>query len=300
MAPGATKQVRQGRPDRGGRPVAKSPVAVRRGVDRGPGTGSTAEGPIPLGRLVALSGVPPSTVHHYRRLGLLPQPARAGPGRFIYSAAHLRALQLIRELREDRAMGLDQIKAVLPDLLEGRQPLPPATPEGCDEPQKRLIDAAFRLFSEPRGYASVTVSEIAAAAGVAKGSVYRHFNSKEALFTAVVESLCEDTAERFALAVAELGGPEGLANDPGKTAVVFGQLIARAMPILLELGARAARGDLPSQILAARVLRTLAEAAGRPLSDDAVPAGLVVIETAFATVLQWAVGPDWALRAAPA
>ena len=75
------------------------------------------------------------------------------------------------------------------------------------------------------------------------------------------------------------------ANDPGKTAVVFGRLIARAMPILLELGARAARGDLPSQILAARVLRTLAEAAGRPLSDDPVPAGLEVIETAFATVL---------------
>ena len=109
---------------------------------------------------------------------------------------------------------------------------------------------------------------------------------------------CQDTAERFAQAVAELGGPEGLAHDPGKTAVVFGRLITRAMPILLELGARAARGDFPSQILAARVLRTLAEAAGRPLSDDPVPAGLEVIETAFATVLQWAVGPDWALRPA--
>jgi hypothetical protein len=47
------------------------------------------------------------------------------------------------------------------------------------------------------------------------------------------------------------------------------------------------------------VLRTLAEAAGRPLSDDPVPAGLEVIETAFATVLQWAVGPDWALRGTP-
>ena len=34
------------------------------------------------------------------------------------------------------------------------------------------------------------------------------------------------------------------------------------MPILLELGARAARGDVPSQLLAAGVLRTLAEAAG--------------------------------------
>jgi AcrR family transcriptional regulator len=255
---------------------------------------------IPLSRLVALSGVPPSTVHHYRRLGLLPEPQLARRGRFVYSEAHLQALHLIRELREERAMGLGHIKAVLPDLMEGRHPLPPPSPkDGGDEPQKRLVDAAFRLFSEPKGYASVTVSEIAAAAGVAKGSVYRHFASKEALFTAVVESLCQDTAERFAQAVAQLGGPEGLAHDPGKTAVVFGQLITRAMPILLELGARAARGDFPSQILAARVLRTLAEAAGRPLSEDPVPAGLEVIETAFATVLQWAVGPDWALRAPP-
>jgi hypothetical protein len=52
-----------------------------------------------------------------------------------------------------------------------------------------------------------------------------------------------------------------------------------------------------AQILAARVLRTLAEAAGRPLADDPVPAGLEVIESAFATVLQWAVAPDWGLRA---
>jgi AcrR family transcriptional regulator len=237
-------------------------------------------------------------VHHYRRLGLLPEPELTRPGRYVYSEVHLHALQLIRELREERAMGLGQIKAVLPDLMDGRHPLPPATPDCSEEPQKRLVDAAFKLFSEPKGYAAVTVSEIAATAGVAKGTVYRHFPSKEALFTAVVESLCQDTAERFAQAVAELGGPEGLAHDPGKTAVVFGRLITRAMPILLELGARAARGDFPSQILAARVLRTLAEAAGRPLSDDPVPAGLEVIETAFATVLQWAVGPDWALRPA--
>lgn len=279
MASGATKPARPGGPDRAG-------------------PGSCAGEPIPLGRLVALSGVPPSTVHHYRRLGLLPEPELTRQGRYVYSEVHLHALQLIRELREERSMGLGQIKAVLPDLMDGRHPLPPATPDCSEEPQKRLVDAAFKLFSEPKGYAAVTVSEIAATAGVAKGTVYRHFPSKEALFTAVVESLCQDTAERFAQAVAELGGPEGLAHDPGKTAVVFGRLITRAMPILLELGARAARGDFPSQILAARVLRTLAEAAGRPLSDDPVPAGLEVIETAFATVLQWAVGPDWALRPA--
>jgi AcrR family transcriptional regulator len=255
--------------------------------------------PLTLGQLVTLSGVPASTVHHYRRLGLLPAPQPARSGRFEYGEDHVRALVLIRELREERGMPLYQIKVVLPALLQGNEPFPPGLDEVAGEPQQRLIEAAIRLFSEPKGYASVTVSEIAAAAGVAKGSVYRHFPSKEALFTAVVENLCQDTADRFAQAVAELGGPEGLTSDPGKTAIVFGRLIARAMPILLELGARAARGDGPSQLLAARVLRTLAEAAGRPLSDNPVPAGLQVIETAFAAVLQWAVGPDWDTREKP-
>ncbi|HUB70186.1 MAG TPA: TetR family transcriptional regulator [Acidimicrobiales bacterium] len=267
---------------------------------RPPATGRVPGQPSPanftLGRLIALSGVPASTVHHYRRLGLLPEPEPALHGRFSYSERHVRALELIRELREGQGLSLGQIKARLPQILAGGPDGFPAAGECGVDPQKRLLDAAFRLFSEPKGYASVTVSEIAAAAGVAKGSVYRHFSSKEALFTAVVENLCQDTADRFASAVAELGGPEGLAADPGKTALVFGGLVARAMPILLELGARAARGDVPSQLLAARVLRTLAEAAGRPLSDDPVPAGLRVIETAFATVLQWAVGPEWGPR----
>jgi AcrR family transcriptional regulator len=255
--------------------------------------------PLTLGQLVTLSGVPASTVHHYRRLGLLPAPEPARSGRFAYGEKHVRALMLIRELREERGMPLCQIKTVLPGLLEGTEPFPAGLEDTTGEPQQRLIEAAIRLFSEPKGYASVTVSEIAAAAGIAKGSVYRHFPSKEALFTAVVENLCQDTADRFAQAVAELGGPEGLASDPAKTAIVFGRLITRAMPILLELGARAARGDVPSQLLATRVLRTLADAAGRPLSDNPVPAGLQVIETAFATVLQWAVGPDWDTREKP-
>jgi AcrR family transcriptional regulator len=275
-------------------------AARRNGQQQDGGSDGVTSSPLTLGQLVTLSGVPASTVHHYRRLGLLPAPQPARSGRFAYGEDHVRALVIIRELREERGMPLGQIKVVLPGLLEGTEPLPPGLEEAAEEPQQRLIEAAIRLFSEPKGYASVTVSEIAAAAGIAKGSVYRHFPSKEALFTAVVENLCQDTADRFAQAVAELGGPDGLASDPAKTAIVFGRLITRAMPILLELGARAARGDVPSQLLAARVLRTLAEAAGRPLSDNPVPAGLEVIETAFHTVLQWAVGPDWASRDTPA
>lgn len=252
-----------------------------------------------LGELVARSGVPASTVHHYRRLGLLPGPATDERHNFVYGEEHIVALRVIRELREERSMPLAQIREVLPALLHGDEA--PDCASSASDARKRLLGAAFELFSGPGGYASVTVSEIAAAAGVAKGSVYRHFPSKEALFTAVVEDLCSATAASFAQSVQDLGGATGVEGDPQKTAMVFGRHITRAMPILLELGARAARGDLPSQVLAARVLRTLAEAAGEPLrpgeeASETVPAGLSVIETAFSTVLKWATGPDWAFR----
>jgi AcrR family transcriptional regulator len=52
--------------------------------------------------------------------------------------------------------------------------------------QGAILAAAERLFGEA-GFAGVSVDDIAAAAGVAKGAVYHHFASKEALFEAVFE-----------------------------------------------------------------------------------------------------------------
>lgn len=49
-----------------------------------------------------------------------------------------------------------------------------------------LLDAAERTFAE-KALADVTVDEIAAAAGVAVGSIYNHFGSKAGLHAALVE-----------------------------------------------------------------------------------------------------------------
>lgn len=50
-----------------------------------------------------------------------------------------------------------------------------------------LIAAALALFVE-KGYAATRLEEVAARAGVAKGTVYLYFPSKEALFQQVVET----------------------------------------------------------------------------------------------------------------
>jgi len=235
------------------------------------GAGQAADGGrLSLSDLVARSGVPPSTIHHYRRAGLIPPPVREASNRFAYDQRHLDALLRIRA----------QAAADSPEC------------------RARVVAAAIEAF-QTRSYSEVTVSDIADAAGMAKGTLYRHFASKEDLLTAAIETLLADTESRFETAVAALGGPSGLTGDPEKAALVFGHLVAGVLPMLLELGARAAKGHEPSADLARRVLRTLAEAGGRPFSgrdaatEDAIQAGLGIIESAFATVLAWAVGPDW-------
>lgn len=50
--------------------------------------------------------------------------------------------------------------------------------------KKRLVDAAAKVFAE-RGYSGATTKEIARAAGVAEGTIYRHFADKRELFAAV-------------------------------------------------------------------------------------------------------------------
>jgi AcrR family transcriptional regulator len=249
-----------------------------------------------LSELVRRTGVPASTIHHYRREGLIPAPERAAANRFCYREEHVEAITLIRLLRDRRGLSLEQIATVLPELLsEGTLPeeLEIEVAEMGTEARERVIEVAIEQFST-QPYAEVTISDIAAAAGMAKGSVYRYFTSKEELFEAVINELVADTSSRFAAAVRGLGGSSGLADRPDEAAEVFAGLVARAMPILLELGARAAKGNDASDVLARQVLRTLAEAAGRPLDEaDPIKAGLGLIERAFATVLSWAVGTDW-------
>ncbi|HEY2302636.1 MAG TPA: TetR family transcriptional regulator [Acidimicrobiales bacterium] len=258
----------------------------------------------PLATLVERTGVPASTIHHYRRSGLLPEPGHDAGNRLIYDERHVKAVCGIRLLREQRAVPLNEIPQLLPALLAeqgealaaGRPGDPDSASSGgaASTVSRRLIDAAIELF-QTRGYAEVTVSEIAERAGVAKGSVYRHFSSKEAVFAAAIEAMVGEIASRFAAAVTALGGAEGAGRDRDKVAAVFAEIMDPSMPILLELGLKAAQGQPASLNLAVWMLRTLIDATGRPLAGatgSTVDAGIWVIEAAFAAVLRSALEPE--------
>ena len=52
--------------------------------------------------------------------------------------------------------------------------------------RQKLLDAAIDLFSEV-GYAAAGLGEIIERAGMTKGALYHHFDSKDALATAIIE-----------------------------------------------------------------------------------------------------------------
>ena len=70
------------------------------------------------------------------------------------------------------------------------------TTKPAAERRREIVDAAISLFSE-RGYHETTVQDVAATAGVATGSVYIHFESKDALLHAINVRFYEGLTERL-------------------------------------------------------------------------------------------------------
>jgi AcrR family transcriptional regulator len=70
------------------------------------------------------------------------------------------------------------------DRTSGRQPRRRRRKEARPS---EIVDAALALFAE-KGFAAARLDEVAARAGIAKGTIYLYFDSKEALFEAVVRA----------------------------------------------------------------------------------------------------------------
>jgi AcrR family transcriptional regulator len=75
-----------------------------------------------------------------------------------------------------------------------------------EERRAVIVDAAGRLFGE-HGYDATRLDDVAAAAGVTKPILYRHFDSKKALYLALLERHRDDLAS-FAALIPPEGTPE--------------------------------------------------------------------------------------------
>jgi AcrR family transcriptional regulator len=78
---------------------------------------------------------------------------------------------------------------------------PPTGPLPRAERQEAILRGAARAFAHS-GYAATSMEEIAAASGITKLIVYRHFGSKEELYRAVLQRVFDRLAEEFLTAYA--------------------------------------------------------------------------------------------------
>ena len=62
--------------------------------------------------------------------------------------------------------------------------------------KERILAAALEMFSQ-NGYSGTNIRELTASLGLVKSSMYRHFESKEAIWNALLDEMIAYYAERF-------------------------------------------------------------------------------------------------------
>lgn len=78
------------------------------------------------------------------------------------------------------------------DTLQTDRPLPRADDDSAK--RRQIVDGARSVFLA-QGFDAASMSDIARAAGVSKGTLYVYFENKEQLFEAIVAQECRDHAE---------------------------------------------------------------------------------------------------------
>ncbi len=73
---------------------------------------------------------------------------------------------------------------------------PPTGESLSPQKQAQVLEGATVIFARD-GYEGASMSEIARAAGVSKGTLYNYFDSKAALFAAYVQLQCRETVSRM-------------------------------------------------------------------------------------------------------
>lgn len=86
--------------------------------------------------------------------------------------------------------------------------VPPKRERRKQDRPGELLDAALDLFVE-KGFAATRVEEVAARAGVSKGTLFLYFPSKEDLFKAVVRANIVEPVAQGAIEVANFKGSAG-------------------------------------------------------------------------------------------
>src|SRR3989338_7798611 len=100
--------------------------------------------------------------------------------------------------------------------------------------KREIIGAARHLF-QIQGYDAVTIQDVMDSLGVAKGTIYHYFKSKEELFEAVIENIVDANIERMQTLMQEAAGT---ALDKMQILIVAGNISLENEKILEAFHAR--------------------------------------------------------------
>jgi AcrR family transcriptional regulator len=101
--------------------------------------------------------------------------------------------------------------------------------------RQRILDAAARVFEE-KGFAATRMSDIAAAADVAVGSIYLHFKTKETLCGALTEGFNSRVLAESLPLLANADPAQGLADAVRAALRIFEQERALLGTLYLSIG----------------------------------------------------------------
>jgi AcrR family transcriptional regulator len=107
-----------------------------------------------------------------------------------------------------------------------------------EETRVRITDSAIKLFSS-RGYTAASVDDICTEAGISKGAFYHHFESKQALFLALLDGWLK-TIDNAIEASKDKTAPETFMQMTEAFPYMF-QTAGGGLPMFLEFWLQASR-----------------------------------------------------------
>jgi AcrR family transcriptional regulator len=164
--------------------------------------------------------------------------------------------------------------------------------------REEVLAAAVRVFAR-RGYAATRIDDVAREAGIAKGSVYLYFDSREQLLHAAFEGLAERSARLLREAV-DGPGTAGERLAGLVRGVMTGMSADRDLAlVLLDLWSAGRDVESPVDMAAAyrdyrsviAGLLTRARTEGLPPPVDAAAHATVVVGALEGCLLQWLLDP---------
>jgi AcrR family transcriptional regulator len=122
----------------------------------------------------------------------------------------------------------------------------------ADERREQVLTAAMAVFARD-GYQGTSTEDVAKAAGISQPYLFRLFDTKKALFIAVVERGFASVGQAFKEAAAGLRGEQAL-EAMGDA---YGQLLANRDLLLVQLHAYAASEDPDVRVVTRRAFAAL-------------------------------------------